>query len=559
MKRSIKIAVVICFNVFSSLLFSQELDNLKEVKPIEFSGSFTLFGSLYDVNGIDARRKDFSWYLTGNPMLRLYGIEMPFSFTVSEQERSFRQPFNQFCISPSYKWAKAHIGYTNLNWSPFTWSGQTALGAAVELNPGKFRFGALYGRLNRAVSFNPFSPDLQTPAYKRTGYSVRVGYGTQTSHVDLIYVKAKDDQNSLTDTSQTPELLPSENAVVGISSKLKFSNSLFFDTDIAASVFTRDLNSLPITGEEALLVDKLKFLINANTSTQIYGAYQAEARLERKLYKLKVKYRRVDPDYQSMGTYFFQTDIENISFEPSVYLLKNKLKIAASVGQQKDNLMNKKSYTTKRFIGNIVMDWNISNVFGLNTMYSNFSGEQSAGLKIPNQQTQQSYVSQNFLIMPRLSFIKEKFTHFHTVLVNRQMLTDKNPNTAMLTEYVVDNFNYSSTYMLNKSGLTFGLSFLMTRFNSNQIDNRLSGIGANVSKSFLSNKINTSLQVNGTQQKINHENFADILNFVLQNTYKINNHNGITLQANYLDNKAKTDNGFSFTEYNIDLGYTYTF
>ena len=300
-------------------------------------------------------------------------------------------------------------------------------------------------------------------------------------------------------------------------------------------------------------------MIQANTSTQIYGAYQAEARFERKMYKLKAKYRRVEPDYQSMGTYFFQTDIENITFEPSVYLMKNKLKIAASAGQQKDNLLNKKSYTTKRFIGNIVMDWNISNVFGLNTMYSNFSGEQSAGLKIPNQQTQQSFVSQNIMVMPRLSFLKEKFTHFHTFLANRQLLTDKNPNTASLTEYVVDNFNYSSTYMFNKSGLTFGLSFLMTRFNSNQIDNRLSGIGLNASKSFLANKINTSIIVNGTQQKINSENFADIMNFSLQNTYKINDHNGITLQANYLDNKAKTDTGFSFTEYNIDLGYTYTF
>ena len=76
--------------------------------------------------------------------MKIYGVEIPFSLTVSEQERSFRQPFNQFGITPTYKWAKAHLGYSNLTWSPFTWSGQTVLGGGVELNPGKFRFGMRY-------------------------------------------------------------------------------------------------------------------------------------------------------------------------------------------------------------------------------------------------------------------------------------------------------------------------------------------------------------------------------------------------------------------------------
>jgi hypothetical protein len=97
--------------LFFVLLFwvaaaGQELDKIATQKPFEFSGTFTLYGSHYHVDGIAARRKDFSWYLTGNPNFKIYGIEIPFSFTVSEQERSFRQPFNQFCVSPSYKWAR---------------------------------------------------------------------------------------------------------------------------------------------------------------------------------------------------------------------------------------------------------------------------------------------------------------------------------------------------------------------------------------------------------------------------------------------------------------------
>lgn len=547
------------FNVFSYKCTAQDLENINKEKPFEFSGTFTLFGSYYNVSGIDPRRKDFSWYLTGNPLLKLYGVEIPFSFTVSEQERSFRQPFNQFCISPTYKWAKAHLGYTNLTWSPFTWSGQTAMGAGVELNPGKFRFGALHGRLNRAVEENIVSPEAITPAYKRMGYSARLGYGTESSHVDVIMLKGKDDENSLNTVPTSTEVLPGENVVAGISSKMKFTDKLFWDADVAASVYTRDLRALPLTDDENSIINQFKSLISINSSTQLYGAYQTELRYEEKKYKIKAKYRRVEPDYQSMGAYYFQTDVENITLEPSAYLLKNKLRISSSFGQQHDNLFNQKSFTTKRFIGNVGLDWNISNIFGFNANYANYSGEQGKGLKIPNQATQQSYVSQNMLVMPRLTFVKEKLTHFHTLMANRQWMTDKNPNTAVLTEYQVDNLNYTSSFVFNKTGLTLGATYLLSIFDSSANVNRLNGVGVNISQPFFKSKMITTISANGTQQKLNGAHFADILNVTFQNSYKLNDHHGLTLLGVYLDNKAKTPTGVSFNEYNIDLGYTYTF
>lgn len=545
-------------NLFSIKSVAQDLENIAEVKPVELSGSFAVFGSYYNVNGIDPRRKDFSWYITGNPLLKLYGIEIPFSLTISEQERSFRQPFNQFGITPTYKWAKAHLGYSNLTWSPFTWSGQTVLGGGLELNPGKFRFGILYGRLNRAVEENLTSPETITPAFKRMGYAAKIGYGTETSHVDVLFLKGKDDSNSLQTIPTKTEVLPGENIVAGISSKMKFTTNLFWDVDVAASIFTRDTRALALTENDAT-INKFKSLLLINSSTQLYGAYQSEIRWEEKKYKIKAKYRRVEPDYQSMGAYYFQTDIENITLEPSAYLLQNKLRISGSFGQQHDNLLNQKAFTTKRFIGNVGLDWNISNSFGFNANYANYSGEQGKGLKIPNQATQQSYVSQNMLIMPRLTFVKEKITHFHTIMANRQWLTDKNPNTAKLTEYQVDNLNYTSSIIFNKIGLTLGANYLLSIFDSDTNLNRLNGIGISASKPFFNNKLVSSLSANGTQQTLNQQKFADIINVTVQNTFKVNDHHGFSLLGVFLNNTAKTNTAVSFREYNIDLGYTYTF
>ncbi|SHI33963.1 hypothetical protein [Flavobacterium terrae] len=560
MKEIKWIIVILLFSCgISPRLFSQDMETIAEQKPIELTGTLSVFGSYYNVTGIDARRKDFSWYVTGNPILKLYGIEIPFSFTVSEQERSFRQPFNQFCISPSYKWAKVHLGYTNLTWSPFSWAGQTAMGVGVELNPGKFRFGALYGRLNRAVEEDLNSPEAITPAYKRMGYAMKIGYGTETSHVDLILLKGKDDQNSLNTIPTQTEVLSGENVVAALSSKMKFTDHLFWDFDVASSLYTRDVNAIGFTANEESTLDQFKSLLKVNTSTQWYNAYQTEVRYEEKFYKIKAKYRRVEPDFQSMGAYYFQTDVENITLEPSAYLLKNKLKISSSVGQQRDNLMNKKSFTTKRFIGNIGLDWTISQKFGFNALYSNYSGEQGKGLKIPNQATQQSYVSQNMVLMPRLTFVKERLTHFHTLMLNKQWMTDRNPNTANLTEYQVDNLNYNSNFIFNKTGFMVGVNYLLSIFNSEVNVNRLNGVGLNLAKPFFQNKMNLNLSANATQQKLNGEYFADILNITLQDTYNFNQHHGLTLRGVYLDNTAKSTTGISFKEYNIDLGYTYTF
>src|SRR4051812_8689127 len=107
---------------------SQQLDNLSGQKPVTVSGNVDLRGIAYSASGIPARRKPFSYILSGNTNIGFYGFDIPLSFTVSEQDRSFSQPFNQFGLSPRYKWLTLHFGYRNLSFSPYTLDGYTMLG-----------------------------------------------------------------------------------------------------------------------------------------------------------------------------------------------------------------------------------------------------------------------------------------------------------------------------------------------------------------------------------------------------------------------------------------------
>src|SRR5690606_23843773 len=144
----------------------------------------------YNATGISARREPFTYLLSGSPTVSLYGWSIPFSFTLSQDERSFRQPFNQFGMSPTYKWITLHAGYRNVTFSPYTLAGHTILGGGFEINPGKIRAGFMYGRLNRATVIDTATQSLVPYSFSRKGFAARLGYGTAENHFDLNFLHA---------------------------------------------------------------------------------------------------------------------------------------------------------------------------------------------------------------------------------------------------------------------------------------------------------------------------------------------------------------------------------
>lgn len=100
---------------------------------------------------------------------------------LSNFENKFYQPFNQFGISPKYKWATLHLGYRNLTYSNYTLAGHRILGAGFDLKPKNFRIGFMYGQLRRSASIdssmnaNPMYV-RPAPTYKRLGMAAKLGY-----------------------------------------------------------------------------------------------------------------------------------------------------------------------------------------------------------------------------------------------------------------------------------------------------------------------------------------------------------------------------------------------
>lgn len=344
---------------------AQQLDNLEKEKPFSIHGNVGLNLIAYQASGIENRMNPFGLVFSANAELSLYGFSMPFSIRYSDQKTDYTQPFNQFGLSPTYKWATAHIGYRNVSFSNYTMAGHTFLGGGLELNPGKFRFGFVYGRFKKSNESYEFAIDT-LQSFTRKGYSGRIGVGTQRTFVDLVFLKIKDDSTSLTNPKPGQYTPAEENLVTGINSRIGITKNLSFENELAASFYTTDMAAAAFElNDSNSILSSAETFININQSTELLTAIRSSLHYNTKAFSTRLEYRRIDPGYRSMGAYYFNSDIENITIAPAFTLFKNKLSMRGSIGLQRDNIKNTKKATSLRTISSLAASFNPSQVFGI--------------------------------------------------------------------------------------------------------------------------------------------------------------------------------------------------
>jgi len=538
-------------------IFGQDIGSIKDAKPFSISGNFGVSSVFYNIKGRKANREPFSWTLTGAPVVSLYGISFPFSFTVSEQERSFSQPFNQYGVSPSYKWVKLHLGYSNLQFSPYSLGGHSIMGAGFELNPGKFRAGFIYGRLLRPVAYSDTAS--VTPCYKRTGFSAKVGYGTADNYVDLILLRARDFENSIKKDDKL-EITPAENVVVSIVTGQKITKWLSFSGEFAQSVYTKDISlDSTMSGFKNNSTFVSDIFIKTNSTTVKSNVIDGNLILGNENYKLGLHYKRIGPDYESMGAYYFQNDVRDITIEPSAKMLDNKLSLSGSLGFQTDNLSDSAEFRTNRTIGSAHATWQPSQKLQTDVMYSNYDLGQRAGIAALDTLSRISQTTSNIVMTQSLFLTSETMSNSFMVSVNYQKLTDHNSHTAENSEYST-NVLFASWYMtLINSGLSTGISFNYSVFDMSAVKTQYLGPSLTVSKSLFKQKMNLSLYCSGYRNKSNGELTNTIMQSGLRGSYKLAKKHKIQLKYSLTKSFAEVSTIKSYTENKGEVSYVYSF
>ncbi|GGG83399.1 hypothetical protein GCM10007415_15570 [Parapedobacter pyrenivorans] len=553
--------------VFPLSIIAQDFSDLKRQKPIGFNGGLELRGIYYNANGIANRREPFTYLLSGSPTISLYGWSIPFSFMISKDERSFRQPFNQFGMSPTYKWITLHAGYRNVTFSPYTLAGHTMLGGGFEINPGKLRAGFMYGRLNRATVIDTTTQSLVPFSFSRKGMAAKLGYGTETNHFDLNFLHAKDDSTSgpgipLHDSTR---VLAAANTVLGYSMKFLLFKKLSIESDGAASIYTRDLNS-PITFDSIAdpMLKRLKGLLDVNGSTEWFLAFNAGIGYREKNYGIKVNYRRIEPDFKTMGAYFFANDVENITINPNFTLPNGKLRVNASLGIQQDNVNLQKEATNKRIIGAGTIGAEITDQLGVDINYSNFSNNQRPNTLRFADSLKIVQTTQTLNIMPRYTVVSEHIVHMVMLSVNLSGMKDYNSyfeqdaaNRDINTSQYLMNYNLSFPAKL----LSVFASVSYTAMEGAGTETSYSGVtlGGNYSlaKQQLQAGVNTSLMQGKTPT-----GKSMIINGSLNLNYRINGWQSIRASFFLTNNNpgsVVTGINPAFTETRGELAYQINF
>jgi len=412
----------------------------------------------------------------------------------------------------------------------------------------------MYGRFKKAVHGDTSNLLIFPPTYRRDGYAFKIGFGSSSSYVDLIFLRARDDKNSL-DTTSRKFVNPEENLVFGISSKLRFSNNLRMEIDGGASSYTLNLNSETINIDTFPKVPKFfSKIYTVRLSTQFTTAIQSSLIFSNNLFMAKLSYKRIGPDYKSMGMYFSESDVQSLTASLSLPVFQRKVRLNGSIGYQHDNLLNNKAKTTKRIVGSAGLSFFLNN-FGADLSYSTYGIVQSKGLAPIIDSLRYSRVNQNANLNLRLTLPKDVIFWNFSVNSFVQKTSGDDPNAKSILSSISYGGNFSVQYSNSSRKMNFGLTSNILGSETGERTTMFYGPSVSFSKMF--NKIGLTAQLGYQLSYVDKVSNGGIFNGILSSSFQVDNHNEIRMDINFQSSTQKIQNNFN--EVRISMGYSYRF
>jgi hypothetical protein len=563
-KWAIHLSLVIAVSLAITTSNAQEPESSKP-PWLQLNNQISLSTEWYDVNGIDNRQLPFTYIVQGAPTVQLGTTPVPFSFVFSSFSNTFQTPFNQMGASPKYKWIQIHAGYRNIVFSPFTLGGQRMLGGGIELTPGKWQIGFFYGMIRNAIkpdSTNQVTPPpgsfLFGPGYRRSGWGAKVGFGKmEKSNVTLSLFRARDNEKSLDTIYHSLVEPPQANFVIGLSWKIQITKRISWVNDVAASAYTRNTKQDDIDLGELSGNSTIAAIFIPKISSQYLTAAQSALQYQSKKLRISLKYRRLDPDFKSMGTYFLNSDLQELTLNPG-WRMNNKLYLNGSIGLQQDNLNGFKQRTTRRLIYRIAADYNPLKWFGIGVQHSNFGITQSSLAPNIADTTLIRQVNVMYAVQPRFTFSKTKVVHVVQLNASHQALSN-----AFSGAFAPPNVNtnlFTAVYSFNllKPGISITPSASYIEVNSSLFQNQ--SIGGSLGFSLPIKKIRLTWMNQGSYfaNTVNDENGGKTLSVGTNLQYSLKNGMSFLGGIQYLNNEGSQSALLpAFQEMRFRLGFSW--
>jgi hypothetical protein len=579
----ITMVMVVLIAIVAESVVCQNIELIGKQKAVVINGGLGFNYSSTITNDSNRIAMPAFWSANLNLNIDIYGFVIPISAVLTNGKVNLVNSFSQFGMSPHYKWITLHAGYRQYSYSPFTVGGQTFFGGGIELHPWLFRLGFFTGQLHKAVAVDSLSQSKQKipgsyptdittvngtnyysaqPAYTRTAWGAKFGFGTDRNFVDLIVFKGQDIASSLTDAASKLKLLPEENLILGLNCFQRIGKHISFAFNGAASLYTYNTDVEPITGELPAIPLKgiLNQLIVIRPTTQLQWAGDVSLGLNFKNFSLQTQYKHIEPYFKSMGIGSYLSDLEMITIQPSWSLFKQKIRFTNMLQFQHDNINNYKEYTTSRMLINSSVSFNLSNNWGFDVSYNNYDMTQKKQLASATDSTQSHQLSNTFTLSPRYIFNNSNFTDVVSVVGSFTDMDGGKQSNG--TSNRIENFysTLNNTLALFKSSwsINAGLNYNDAKTALNDLLSY--GFIAGVSKSLFENKLGLSYNNTLLWNMLDGKPNGNTYSIDLTGNYCLFKKHNLGLGFNYLFSPANgVYNTRDFQQKRITFSYQYNF
>ena len=526
-------------------------------KRLKASGGVSTSLVGYHVDGIESRRDPFYWQVNANLNFQVFGMSIPFSASFSQQDRSFTQPFNQVGFSPKYKAVTGHVGYRNMSFSTYTLGGITFLGLGVEVKPKDHWVsgGAMWGRLQRAVAQGGNDGAIVgIAAFERWGYATKFNLGTKKSNFDFIYFHGKDDATSIPDSNITEGFTPGENLVWGINTHQQLSKKIKFNFEYAFSAYTEDTRNNEVILETYSYYNNLGGVFTPNSTTQFNKAIKTDLNYKAEKYNLKLMYRRIDPNYKTMGAPFLNNDMEDITGNVAWQMFKKKVNVAVAAGFQRNNLDDTQQQQVIRAVSSLNVNYAVNDKLNLTTNFANFNTSTNQVQFIQIDSLEYFQVTKNAGFGANYRLGKGKVRQNLMFNSSWQDANDSQDNASQVL-----NFNTGHQMAFTKIDLTVGTSINYNNSQFGTLNNSAYGPTLSLSKKFFKKKVNQTLAVSTLTTMSESEKVSSTSNVRASTNYRIKKSHTFSLNLIYLTQSSFQENGRSYQEYRATFQYSYKF
>lgn len=555
-KAIIMILIAAGLNFVYSYSYSQDLENINKKDIVKISGGFGFRSTAYTAFGMPVNRDPFLMQVTLNLNVNILGIiSMPFSASFSNQGSKYNtpQPFNTFGMSPKYKAVTLHLGYRSINLSEFSLNGSQFLGVGIEIAPKEsfVKGKILWGQFAKPVYFNPDGTMATTPSFARYGWGMGLSLGSNPKKEWTFNIfKAKDNPNSLEVPAADVEVRPADNLVLGLAFKNEISKKINVEGEGDISFYTNDLTDPPLIDNANSYANNI-FLFDYNGTSEFKKAFLFKVNYKPDFATFKIEYRRVDPDYKTLGTSFINNDYEDLKLKSSFSINEKKTGFSISGGVQRNNLNENKVTKMLRLIGSVGVSHKINDKWNTSINYSNFNSNtrQTIVVTLDSLKFVQTTQSAGFSLSRSSS--SETLNSSLNMAFNFQ---DAIVNDLRTTSFFNANVGWQGQFL--KSKVSVGASLVAMHNISESASTSNVGPSAMFSKSFFNDKLSLSLIAAYLPSFTDLKSAGSVSNISVSGNYALFKKHKIGYSISNIIKVAGSDNTSELT---ASVNYNYSF